>query len=117
MKIATSTTSAIDRQSCSSSGGSPCSSASLVQASAISVRSSRSTASALPSHDKVRTSNPCGPAAELRQHKASHLVDHGLVRVALHQGALLLLDPDAQQCRLPHEPQRAAIAARRKYRR
>ena len=35
------------RQSCSSSGGSPCSSASMLQASAISVRSSRSTASAL----------------------------------------------------------------------
>jgi hypothetical protein len=40
-----------------------------------------------PSHDKIRTGNARRPAAELRQHKASHSVDHGLVRVTPHQGA------------------------------
>jgi len=33
-----------------------------------------------PSQPKVRTGNPRRSIAELRQHKASHLVDHGLPR-------------------------------------
>jgi hypothetical protein len=40
------------------------------------------------------TGNTRWPAADLRQHQTSHLVDHGFVRVTSDQCPLLLLDPD-----------------------
>jgi hypothetical protein len=53
-----------------------------------------------PSQAEVLTSNARRPRAKLRQYKASHLVNHGFVRITLHQLTLLLLNPEAQQCRL-----------------
>ena len=52
-------------------------------------------------------------ARQMRQHGASDLVDQFIDRVTPHQGALLLLDPDAQQSRLRLGMLRISLSARR----
>jgi hypothetical protein len=66
-----------------------------------------------PSHDKVRASDPRRPAAELRQHKASHLVDHGIVRVTAHQFVPLLSQLQLQHLSLDLNVISVGLRARR----
>jgi hypothetical protein len=66
-----------------------------------------------PSQPKVSTGDARRPAAKLRQHKASHLVDHGFVRVTPHQFAPLLHQAHLQHLGLDLDVISVRLRARR----
>jgi hypothetical protein len=66
-----------------------------------------------PSHAKISAANPRRPAAELRQHKASHLVDHGFVRLTADQFALGLHEAQLQHLGLDRDVGSISLRARR----
>ena len=99
-------------QPCSSSGGSLASSAALLHASAISRLICITTASMLGLTTMSRLQRAAMPdrcVSVMPAIWSISLID----RVTSHQGALLLLDPDAQQCRLRQGMLRISRSARR----
>ena len=65
------------------------------------------------SQAKVCARNARRPTAELRQHKASHLVDHGFVRLTAHQFAPGLHQAQLQHLGLDRDVSGVCLTARR----
>ncbi|MET4475522.1 hypothetical protein [Bradyrhizobium sp. F1.13.3] len=77
------------------------------------MRNSRSTSFGSPSQAKVCTRNAGRPTAELRQHKTSHLVDHGFMRLAAHEFAPPLHQTQCQHLGLGRNVSSIGFTARR----